>query len=82
MQNSGGLVNTRVADATITYLTLKPSSRDREIIAVYKRGDSLLTIANRFGVTCADVQRIVVRVGDLGRVLANPTAREKHVGGP
>jgi hypothetical protein len=82
MQNSGGLADIRVAEATITYLTLQPSSRDREIIAVYKRGDSLLTIANRFGVSCADVQRIVVRVGDLGRVLANPAAREEHVGSP
>jgi hypothetical protein len=45
------------------------SPRDREIIAVYKRGESLLVIAERFGVTCAHVQRIVVRVGDLGRVL-------------
>jgi hypothetical protein len=46
------------------------SLRDWEIIAAYKRGGHLLTIADRFGVTCADVQRIVVRVGDLGRVLA------------
>jgi hypothetical protein len=47
------------------------SPRDWEIIAAYKRGGRLLSIADRFGVTCADVQRIVVRVGDLGRVLAN-----------
>ena len=48
------------------------SPRDWEIIAAYKRGGPLLSIADRFGVTCADVQRIVVRVCDLGRVLAEP----------
>ena len=47
------------------------SPRDHEIIALYKRGESLLTIAERFGVACADVQRTVVRVGDLGRELAD-----------
>jgi hypothetical protein len=58
------------------------SPRDhREIVVVYKRGESLLTIAERFGVSCADVQRIVARVGDLGRVLADPTTGEGYVSG-
>jgi hypothetical protein len=58
------------------------SPRDhREIVVVYKRGESLLTIAQRFGVSCADVQRIVARVGDLGRVLADATTGEGHVSG-
>jgi hypothetical protein len=57
--------------ATIAHtMPLLILSRDhREILAMYNRGESLLTIAERFGVTCAHVQRIVARVGDLGRVL-------------
>jgi hypothetical protein len=64
---------TGVAKPTITKTNpLLLSLRDhREIIVVYKRGESLLTIAERFGVACADVQRIVARVGDLGRILAD-----------
>ena len=61
----------------VVHRTLKPSPRDSELIAMYRRGDSLLTIAERFGVTCAEVQRIVARVGDLGRVLANSSYERK-----
>jgi hypothetical protein len=78
-----GIATTGVAKPTIAPTNpLLLSLRDhREIIVVYKRGESLLTIAERFGVTCADVQRIMARVGDLGRVLADPTTGEGHVSG-
>lgn len=59
-----------VHDEAEQYANHAAMPRDREIIAAYKRGESLLTIADRFDVTCADVQRIVARVASLGRVLA------------
>ena len=71
MHQDSGLATTKVANLTVVHGTVKLSPRDSELIAVYRRGDSLLTIAERFGVTCAEVQRIVARVGDLGRVLAD-----------
>ena len=73
-QDSGGATT---SNPTVVPLPLKLSPRDSELIAIYRRGDSLLTIAERFGVTCAEVQRIVARVGDLGRVLANSSYERK-----
>ena len=78
-----GLSATGMAKPTTTHANPSLLSlRDhREIIGEYKLGQSLLTIADRFGVSCADVQRIVARVGDLGRVLAGPTTGEGHGSG-
>ena len=54
-------------------------SAHQQIIAAYRRGVSLLTIADRFGVTCADVQRIMVRVGGLERAMVElPIERMEH----
>jgi hypothetical protein len=71
MHQDNGRATTKVVDLAVVQGTLKLSPRDSDLIAIYRRGDSLLTIAQRFGVTCAEVQRIVARVGDLGRVLDN-----------
>ena len=79
MQKDSGLAPPVIHLAMVHHAQL--SHRDIKLIAMYKRGDSLLSIAERFGITCADVQRTVARVGDLGRVLADPVTTEEHVGG-
>jgi hypothetical protein len=52
----------------------KLSERDRRIVEEYKAGMALLTIADRYGMTCVEVQQIVMSVGTLMRDFPSATA--------